>query len=245
MIKALLVRGLVAGLIAGLAAGIFGSFFGEPLIDDAIAIEEAGLSPAELAAPAEVSRDGQKIGLVVATALYGTALGGLFALAFAVVRGRIRARNDLWLAGGLAAALFTAVVLIPFLKYPANPPAVGDPATITERTVLYYTMVATGLLALLAGWRVARRVSEDSGRGVRAAAGIGVFGVTVGLAFLVLPGVSEVPADFPAGLLAEFRWASIGLQAVMWATLGLVFGASVKRTRARTAERTRARPQTG
>lgn len=233
MIRALLVRGLVAGLLAGLAAGIFSSFVGEPLIDDAIAIEEAGLTPAELAEPPLVSRDGQKIGLVFATAIYGTALGGLFALAFAVVRGRIRARNDLWLAVGLGAALFAAVAIVPFLKYPANPPAVGDPETITERTVLYYTMVATGLLALLAGWRVARRVPETAPRGARAAAGVGVFAITVGLAVLLLPAVNEVPADFPGSLLTEFRWASIGLQTVTWATLAVGFGISVERARSR------------
>ena len=70
-------------------------------------------------------------------------------------------------------------------------------------------------------------------RGARTAAGIGVFAVTVGLAVLLLPGVNEVPADFPSALLSEFRWASIGLQVVLWAPLRLVFGIAVQRARSR------------
>ena len=150
MVAPLFLRGLSAGLLAGLAAGLFAFAFGEPLIDHAIAVEAAG-EPASHSGEDLVSRDGQRIGLFLATGLYGLALGGLFALIFAVARGRVRARNDIWLCAGLAAALFVAVVLVPFLKYPAAPPGVGDPATITERTLLYLTLVATSLLASARG----------------------------------------------------------------------------------------------
>jgi predicted cobalt transporter CbtA len=175
MIRTLFLRGLVAGLIAGLAAGVFAFAFGEPLIDRAIAVEAAS-NPAGHAEEALVSRDGQRIGLFLATGIYGLALGGLFGLVFAVARGRIRARSDIRLSVGLAGALFAAVVLVPFLKYPAAPPGVGDPATITERTLLYLTVVATSLLALLAAWRAARSVPEPRLRPVTALA---VFAATV------------------------------------------------------------------
>jgi predicted cobalt transporter CbtA len=233
MVRDLVVRGLVAGLLAGLIAGAFAFMTGEPLIDDAIAIEEAN-TPASLASAESplVSRNGQKAGLFLATGLYGLALGGLLALAFAVVRGRVRARNDLWLSLGLAGALFTAVVLVPFLKYPANPPAVGDPETITKRTLLYFTVVATSLLALLAAWRVARRVPADAAPWVRPLAAVGILVGTVAVVATVLPGVNEVAKSFPADLLWDFRVASLGMHAVLWGSLAFAFGALMQRAAA-------------
>src|ERR671937_227959 len=102
MVGALMVRGLVVGLAAGLVAGVFAFVFGEPLIGQAISVE-AARETAGHAAPALVSRDGQRIGLFLATGIYGAAVGGLFALVFAVARGRLRARSDIRLSAGLAA----------------------------------------------------------------------------------------------------------------------------------------------
>ncbi len=54
--------------------------------------------------------------------------------------------------------------------------------------------------------------------------GAGAFVAIVVIAQLVLPDINEVPADFPAAVLWKFRMASLLMQAVTWATLGLVFG---------------------
>jgi hypothetical protein len=224
MIRSLLARGLVAGLVAGVLAGAFAFAFGEPAIDAAIAIEERGAANDPAAAaepPPPVGRDGQKAGLVFATSLYGLALGGLFALAFAAVRGRAGALGDPATALRLAAAGFVAVTLVPFLKYPANPPAVGDPETIGPRTLLYLVMVAISLLAMVAAWRVSRR------SGTPLAAAVALYLVTVGIAYAVLPGFDEVPPGFPASLLWDFRVASLGTQLVLWSALGVAFGLPV------------------
>jgi hypothetical protein len=53
--------------------------------------------------------------------------------------------------------------------------------------------------------------------------------VLVGIAALLLPAVNEVPGQFPAVVLWNFRIASIGGQLIMWATLGLLFGALSQR----------------
>lgn len=225
MIRTLFLRGLVAGLIAGLAAGMFAFAFGEPLIDRAIAVEAAS-EPAGHAEQALVSRDGQRIGLFLATGIYGLALGGLFGLVFAFARGRIRARSDIRLSFSLAGALFAAVVLVPFLKYPAAPPGVGDPATITARTLLYLTVVATSLLALLAAWRAARSVPE---RRLRPLTALAVFAATVAIVAYVLPAVDEAPGSFPSDLLWDFRLTSLGVQVILWASLGLAFGIGTRR----------------
>jgi len=41
----------------------------------------------------------------------------------------------------LALAAFITIALVPMLKYPANPPAVGNPDTIGPRTGLYLSML--------------------------------------------------------------------------------------------------------
>ncbi len=47
--------------------------------------------------------------------------------------------------------------------------------------------------------------------------------VVVVLGGFVLPAIDEIPEGFPAALLWRFRMASLGMQAVMWATIGLLF----------------------
>src|SRR5690606_22344689 len=216
MSRTLLVRGLLLGLLAGLVAGAFAFAVGEPRIDDAIALEEAAAAaePAHTHGDdhghdhgAEVGRGTQKFGLFLATGLYGLAIGGMVALAFAAPRGRVGPRSDGALALAAAGTAFAALIVVPFLKYPANPPAVGDPDTITGRTLLYLAMVGVGLLAAAAAVTAARRV--PGGPWARGSAAVLAFLAPVVAAWLALPGVDEVPDGFPAALLWEFRLASL------------------------------------
>jgi hypothetical protein len=232
MVWTLVRRGLAAGLVAGLLAGAFAFLVGEPRIEDAIEIEEASsahasvsfMPPVAAVGDWVVSRDEQRGGLFLATALYGIAVGGLFAVGFALLRGRGASRSDWQLSIRLAAALFLAVVLVPFLKYPANPPAVGSPETIADRTEYYLILLAGSLLALLAAARVAWSVRENAQPWVRTLLAAGTFIAVAGGLALALPGIDEVPPDFPASLLWEFRISSLGTQAVLWAALGVGFG---------------------
>lgn len=232
MIRKLVLRGLAAGLIAGLVAGAFAFAFGEPYVDRAIAIEEAASSHDPAAAsepPPPVSRDGQRVGLLLASALYGTAIGGLFALAFAALRGRAGRRGDWSTAVWLAGLSFVALTVVPALKYPANPPAVGNPDTIGSRTALYLTLIAISLLALLAAWRALRQLPQSLPPSMRQLAAVGLFVAVVGSAFAVLPTVNEVPRGYPADLLWGFRITSLGVQAVLWSLLGVLFGLACER----------------
>lgn len=242
MVWTLVRRGLVVGVLAGLLAGLFAFVFGEPRVQDAIEIEETASAHAGLALPLPiadwaVSRPEQRGGLFLATALYGIAAGGLFAIAFAALRGRGGQRDDWQLSTRLAGAIFVAIVVVPFIKYPANPPAVGDPDTIGDRTAYYLILLAGSLLAMLAAARVAWSVRPDAPPWRRPLLGAGTFiAVASGLA-LALPGVQEIPADFPAWLIWEFRLSSLGTQAVLWAALGVGFGiASHRAARQRAAE---------
>jgi hypothetical protein len=215
MLRNLLICGLVAGVCAGTLAAGFATVTGEPAIDRAIAYEGAHAGP--------VSREVQKsAGLLTATVVYGLSLGGLFALGFAVAYGRVGHAGPRATAYGLAAAAFVVVFLVPFLKYPASPPGATDPETIGTRTLVYATMVAISLLAAVAALRLRRS------RGNLAAAAL--FVVVVAAAGLALPSFHEIPGDFPDGTLWGFRAASIGTQAVIWLTIGLMFGPLAERT---------------
>jgi predicted cobalt transporter CbtA len=119
---------------------------------------------------------------------------------------------------------------VPFLKYPANPPSVGNPATIGHRTGLYFTMIAISVAVSIAGVQIGRRLAPRFGNWNASLLGAAAFIVLVTIAYLALPAVSEVPKDFPAAVLWRFRLASLGTQAVLWATIGLVFGALTERS---------------
>ncbi|CUU58273.1 Uncharacterized membrane protein, predicted cobalt tansporter CbtA [Parafrankia irregularis] len=248
MMRRLLVFGMLVGLVAGLVAFGFASIAGEPQVDAAIALEEAaaqgeavtphshGEHDDEAAAthsheePAEVSRSTQKgIGLAVATGLYGVAMGGLFAIACAVAYGRIGVPGMRATAATVALGGFVAVALVPFLKYPANPPAVGNADTIDRRTGLYVVMVLVSVLAALIAAQVGRTLAGRSSRWNAWLASAGAFTVLVTVAAVLMPVVNEVPASFPAELLWRFRLSSLGTQALVWVVLGLGFGPLAER----------------
>ncbi|MDG4838798.1 CbtA family protein [Micromonospora sp. WMMD967] len=236
-----LVRGLLAGLIAGLLAGTFAYVAGEPHVDAAIAIEEAASAHAEPATGAHdhedalVSRNGQRGGLFLATGLFGAAMGGLLATAYVLLARRRRTYDDGRSGLLLAGAALLGAVVVPFLKYPANPPAVGDPATINQRTVTYLLMVVLGLVAVWAGSLGYRSVGAQAPLWQRVAAAVGGFLLVTVVSYVVLPSFQEVPADFPATLLWDFRLASLGTQVVLWTGIGLLFAALMHHDRRRRA----------
>ena len=222
----LLWRGMLAGILAALLATLFARAFAEPQIDLAIAYEaahaayHAGAQESEL-----VSRETQKgFGLLTALALYGAAVGGIFALVFAYGYGRIAQIGPRSLALVLAALAFLLIVLVPGIKYPQTPPAVGQHETVGLRTAAYFAMIALSVCAALVAARmraVLARTLRGFDAGLLAIAG---YVVVVALGALLLPTIDEVPADFPAGILWNFRLASLGSQLLLWTTIGVLFG---------------------
>lgn len=224
MIGRLLVRGLAAGLIAGVFAGLFGLAFGEPVLERAIVGSGHDHGHGEAAGghthgEEEVfGRGVQKIGLVVGTALYGGAVGGLFGVISAFLRGR--SGLDGWVRSlALAAAVFVGAVLVPFLKYPPNPP--GGAATAGQ-TPAYLALVALSLTAVFFAWRVSRRMAEAPAP-VRHLSVAGFLLVSFAALYALLP-ASVGAGEVEAGVLWQFRLSSLGTQAVLWGALGCVFG---------------------
>ncbi|WP_126283078.1 CbtA family protein [Burkholderia stagnalis] len=234
MVGKLLVRGMLAGIAAGLLTFCFARVAGEPHVNQAIAFEEThgeGHSHGDAPEAELVSRDTQAgVGLLTAVVTYGAAFGGLFALTFAYAYGRVGKLGARALSAWLALAAFVALVVVPNLKYPANPPAVGDPETIGVRTGLFFLMIAISIAAMVFSLGVRRQLAARVGEWNASIGGGLVFVVLIALVQFALPDFNEVPDGFPAALLWKFRVAAIGMQAVMWTTIGLLFGALAERS---------------
>ena len=232
MVGRLLLRGMLVGVVAGLLAFGFARIFGEPQVEHAIAFEEQMIhSHGEASEPALVSREMQAgLGLFVGVIVYGAAIGGFFSLAFGFVYGRFGRLGPRVTSALLALAAYVAIVLVPSIKYPANPPSVGNPETIGLRTGLFFMMLLASAAALVLAALVARRLSARYGPwNATLIAGAG-FIVVIGIVQLALPEINEVPENFSAVVLWHFRVASLGMQAVLWTTIGLLFGALTERS---------------
>jgi hypothetical protein len=177
-----------------------------------------------------VSRGVQRTwGLLTGTVALSVALGGLFSLLFAWAYGRIGAIGPRLTAAVLALAAYLTITLVPFTKYPANPPTIGNPDTIDRRTVLFFSMIAISILALVAAARVRRVLLSRLGAWNAAILAGVAFVALVAVAELILPAVHETPAGFPADVLWRFRIASLGINATIWTALGLGFGLAAER----------------
>ena len=227
----LLIRGMLAGLLAGLLATGFAAVFGEPQVQRAIDYEAAQTkADGEAPEPELVSREMQSsLGLLTAGVLAGVGVGGLFSVVFALTYGRVGRIGPRDLAALLALAGFVAVALVPSLKYPASPPSVGDPETIGVRTALFFEMIVISLAATTLAVIAARRLAPRLGAWNAALASALLFVAVIAAVQFALPDVNEVPDAFPAVVLWRFRVAAIGIQVVLWGTLGLVFGPLAER----------------
>ncbi len=251
MVGRLLLRGMLVGVLAALLSFAFLKVYGEPAVDRAIAFETqldqakeavkqaaketAGAGAALVggvpaAEPELVSRPTQAgLGLLTGVGVYSVAFGGLFALAFAFAFGRMCDAGPRATAALLAVTGCVAIYLVPTLKYPANPPAIGDPDTIGIRTALYFSMIAASLVAMIAAGKLRRLLLERVGPWNAALLAAAFYGAAVVVAALAFPAIDEVPAQFPATVLWQFRVASLGAQLIMWATIGLLFGVLAER----------------
>ena len=265
MEKRLILRGLLAGAVGGVLAFLFARIFAEPQIQRAIDYEEgretaqsaldraAGIV-AEHAHADPFSRAVQgNVGIGVAMIFFGMAMGALFAVAYAIClgrTGRVQARN---LAVLVAGGGFLSMYLVPFLKYPANPPAIGHEDTIQQRSSFYLLMVACSVLFLILTVWLGRRLQPRFGTWNAALIAGGVFIAAAGIVMLLLPSFGELTANreyhqatetpaaltdangaivfpgFPADLLFAFRLYSIGAQLVLWTAIGLVFAPLAER----------------
>jgi hypothetical protein len=164
------------------------------------------------------------IGLLTGGVVVGAGLGGMFAVLFAFANGRMGTLGPKATSALLALFGLLSVYVIPALKYPANPPSVGEPDTIKFRTAVYFLMIAISLAATVGAWMLRRRLAPRFGAWNGSVLAAGAYLAVIAAAYFVLPTINEVPTTFPAVTLWNFRLASLGIQTVLWTSIGLLFG---------------------
>lgn len=252
----LLLRGVLVGALAGLLAFVFARIFAEPQIQAAIDYEtgrdaaqavldkSAGLSAGPAGADIFSRTIQANLGAVIGMIFFGVAVGALFAVAYAVCLGRVGNLQPRALALLVAAGGFLAVYLVPFVKYPANPPAIGDPDTIKDRGGLYLLMVLCSVLFLVAAVWLGQRLSKRFGNWNASVLAATTFVVAIGIVMAILPPLghaTEIPLPltnpggtivypgFPADVLFDFRLYSVAAQLILWTAIGLVFAPLAER----------------
>jgi hypothetical protein len=220
--RAQLLRGVGAGAVAGLVTSVFHLLLTERVLDRAIAIEGAADGP--------VSRDTQKyLGGPAGQILFGISMGLLFALAYRVLPSATGHTAPWRKAIGLAFGAFLVLALIPQLRYPANPPGVGDPDTIETRTSAYLLMYALGLVVVPGAYAalryLARRgVSEPLRQVGVVAAALAV----IGLAYALAPDSADA-GTMPADIVWAFRIRALGGLLLLFTVLGVTYGLLTER----------------
>jgi predicted cobalt transporter CbtA len=223
--KALLFIGIVllSGFLAGIVYGLVNLVVVEPYLDTAIGIEnqnmfssgEAHDTP-EFWAEYYSYRSWQKGGEVLAGAILGTSLGALFGLVFGFSKNVLPGSNSVKKALLLSVMMWAVIYIIPFAKYPANPPTVGDPETIILRQTLYLSFIAISGLGALGFYHIYKRINKK----ILAFVGYAVF---ISAAFVAMPANPD-PMTAPEELVNGFRAASLVGASAFWLALALILG---------------------
>ena len=224
VLRSALLSAVTAGLIAGAVTAAFHEVLTEPVIDRAIAAEEAraAAQPGHTHEEPLVSRRGQKIGLVVGLLLYGAIWGVLVGLGVYLTRGWAPADWSLGRRGLVLAGLVGwSVALFPFLKYPANPPGVGEPETIGYRQTLYLGFIVLAVLGLWLAVALGRVRAASRGAGAWIAPAVFYATWALGIYFLMPPNPDSV--EMSETILRPFRQRSLTGLVIFWAALGLAF----------------------
>lgn len=229
-------RALAAGAAIGVILAGYMFFVVEPVIDDAIELEEQLAHADEPSHGEEAARshgDGDALfsraeqvgGGLAANVAYALIAAGIFGTLFAALRHRLPGSTDLARAAWLAAVAFGTIALVPALKYPANPPAVGDPDTVGERTVQYLVLIALSILVAAVLTRLAGELADRLPNSTRWATVAAATVTAYGALLVIMPGTSDAIApEVPAGLVWDFRVRSLGGLALLWAGLGVGLG---------------------
>lgn len=162
---------------------------------------------------------GRKVARLLPGAVYGISLGALFGIVFAYGRKALPGDNNKKKALFLAGVLWFVLYLMVAIKYPANPPAVGDPETIYYRQSLYVGYLAISgftALALAITWK---RVQFGSKKILFPL----IYAVVMIVAYVVPPPNPD-KISISMDLIHTFRVVTALTIGLFWGILAIVFG---------------------
>jgi predicted cobalt transporter CbtA len=217
---------LLSGAIAGAVLGLINQGIVEPFIDKAIGIEtQKQVNAGKIIDFVQQSqyRIYQKEGEIVAATVLGTSLASLFGVVFAYSRSSLPASNNKKKALVLAGLVFFVLFLVPALKYPANPPAVGNPATIYYRESLFIGFIAVSGFSTLGLALLYRKLGKNQSKRKIGIPLIIYAAIMIGAYVIFPPNPDRI--TIPMDLIMSFRIASVFTTSIFWGLLGIIFGA--------------------
>ncbi|MFF3574291.1 CbtA family protein [Nocardia jiangxiensis] len=266
MEKRIIGRGALVGALGGLLAFLFARLLAEPVIERAIdyesgrdearqALDKAAGLPLPADGPDLFSRSVQSsVGVGFGMIVFGIAMGALFAVVYCLCVGRVGRITPRNLALLVAGGMFLVLYAVPFLKYPANPPSIGHPESIEERTALYLLMVVISAVVLVAAIWLGRKLQARLGNWNSALVSALAFVVVAAVAIVLLPSLGHLSVNhaygdyatetpqplkdaaghivfpgFPADDLYLFRLYSFAAQLLLWTVIGVGFASLAPR----------------
>jgi len=216
---------LISGGLAGLVHGTINFAIVEPYLDQAIGLENESLFASgeaedtlEFWAEYESYRIWQKSGQVLAGVILGLAMGSLFGIVFALSRNSLPGKNIVTKAVFLSGLMWFTLYLIPFLKYPANPPTVGEADTVVLRMILYVSFIIISGIGIIVFYKLFTKLNKNK----KYFALIGYAGL-MSIAFIMMPdNPDEITA--PMNLVNEFRFVSVLGVTSFWGSVGIILG---------------------
>jgi len=216
---------LISGALAGTIHGVVNFAIVEPYLDQAIGIENQNLFASgeeednpQFWAEYESYRIWQKSGQVLAGIVLGIAMGSLFGIVYVLSRNSLPGKNDVSKSLILAGIMWIVIYLIPFLKYPANPPTVGDGETVVLRAILYISFILISGVGAFIFYKLSKKFQNNKKY-------LGLFGyvIFIVITFFVMP---ENPDQItaPMNLVNEFRLMSILGVSSFWGSIGIILG---------------------
>jgi len=214
---------LISGIMAGEILASINLFVVEPSTDKAISFEtQKDIAKGKKVDFGELNsyRIWQKSGTFAAGAFIGMAYGGLLGIAYVFVRKYLPFSDDRKKAILLAGLMYLALYLVPFSKYPPNPPAVGNPDTISLRQHLYTTyqimsvIVAVAMGVIFFKFRRVNKISYI----VPA-----LYLISIATMYLTWPPNPD-KIDLPMSVVNTFRAISGTTMAIFFGLIGLFLG---------------------
>ncbi|MDP6857541.1 MAG: CbtA family protein [Candidatus Nitrosopelagicus sp.] len=216
---------LLSGCFAGMIYGGLNLVIVEPYLDDAINIENQNLFSAgeETDGPQfwveyYEYRSWQKGGEMLAGAIFGISIGSLFGIVYALSKKSLPSKNNISKTLILAGLMWFTLFVIPFLKYPANPPTVGDGETVVLRGILYLTLIAISGLMAIGFYQIFKRLKNKN----RVLPIIG-YSMLMCIVFFIMPDNPD-KISTSMELINGFRAVAFLTNTVFWFTLALLLG---------------------
>lgn len=216
---------LISGALAGLIHGAVNFAIVEPYLDQAIGIENQNLfaSGEEVDSPEfwveyEGYRIWQKSGQILAGVILGVSIGSLFGIVFALSRNSLLGNHDVKKSLLLAGVMWFTLYLIPFLKYPANPPTVGDGETVVLRAILYLSFIAISGIGALVFYKISKKFKNN-----KKLISLAAYGIFISFVFFIMPDNPD-KITAPMNLVNEFRLMSVLGVTSFWISVGVLLG---------------------